>query len=298
MPSPLLLSGYPSVSALVLLRAARRRGLDLTPALQGLTEQDLERTLTMPWPIALKLCDEAERHLDETGQHAVIRDYLATHPLIRAIAPFMASPTAFLDILWRGSIGVSMPLASTYDMTGRFHELATTLDELGLESTGFTTLTGLVAIYATEVVGAPALEMIEWESSATRLRVRLTPPLDLSSPERRLNASNASIGVILESLQLMGSAALGAVNDGRLVFPGREATVQELLRLAGDWKVTPTEARVALALADGRSPSDVAKELSIAVATVRVHLKHLYAKTDTAGQRELIAHVAAWRGGV
>lgn len=294
--SPLLIGGYPAVSALVLLTAARRRGLDLRLG-SGLTAEALERTLTIPWPVALELCDEVERTLDAAEQRAFIREFLAHHPLITAIAPFMAGPSAFLGTLWRGSFGVTMPLASSYEMSPEHHELTTSLDELGRDSRGLTHLTGLVAIYASEVVGAPPLEVLDWECTPRRLRVRLRAPLEVVSAERHTAASHASIGMILQSLQLLGPVAREAFDEGSLLLPGREATVHEALQLGAEWSLTPTEARVSLALGEGRSPREIAEELSVSVDTVRVHLKHVYAKTETANQRELAARVTSWRSG-
>ena len=51
--------------------------------------------------------------------------------------------------------------------------------------------------------------------------------------------------------------------------------------------LTPTEFRVALALRDGQSPAMIGKHLSMAMPTVRTHLRNLYAKTGLRGMHEL-----------
>ena len=59
-----------------------------------------------------------------------------------------------------------------------------------------------------------------------------------------------------------------------------------LLRVALD--LTPMEAAVALSLRDNHDPMQVALELGLAISTVRSHLKHLFHKTQTTKQSELL----------
>ncbi|MBA4501830.1 response regulator [Marinobacterium marinum] len=56
---------------------------------------------------------------------------------------------------------------------------------------------------------------------------------------------------------------------------------------------TPTEARIALALADGRRTEEIAVDLSISATTVAFHLRNLFQKTDTNRQADLIALILA-----
>ena len=53
--------------------------------------------------------------------------------------------------------------------------------------------------------------------------------------------------------------------------------------------LTPGEARVALSLASGKEPGEVAAELDLSVATVRTHLQRVFEKTRTNRQPELVA---------
>jgi DNA-binding CsgD family transcriptional regulator len=57
--------------------------------------------------------------------------------------------------------------------------------------------------------------------------------------------------------------------------------------------LTVMEARVALLLAQGQGPLAIAEGLKISVNTVRSHLKHAYAKTNTPDQTSLGALVHA-----
>ena len=74
-------------------------------------------------------------------------------------------------------------------------------------------------------------------------------------------------------------------------FPETDST---LLQVA--FGFTPTEARVAQAIAGGKRPSQIAANLAISVNTVRSHLKQVFAKTDTNSQSELAALLSRLAG--
>jgi len=67
----------------------------------------------------------------------------------------------------------------------------------------------------------------------------------------------------------------------------RLGTAEELL--CGLYGLTPTEARIAAILMQGRSVEDAASELAISINTARTHLKHLFGKTCTTRQGDLIS---------
>ena len=54
------------------------------------------------------------------------------------------------------------------------------------------------------------------------------------------------------------------------------------------FSVTPTEARLAARLSDGLSLEDAAESLGMSTSTARVHLKHIFSKTGTSRQAELV----------
>lgn len=70
-----------------------------------------------------------------------------------------------------------------------------------------------------------------------------------------------------------------APEDGPAVKPGW------LQRL---FKLTPAEARLAAEIAGGRSVEEAALRLRIGIGTARVHLKHIFSKTATRRQAELV----------
>ena len=64
--------------------------------------------------------------------------------------------------------------------------------------------------------------------------------------------------------------------------------------IARTWKLTPTELRVLLAIVEVGGVPDVAIALGIAETTVKTHLGHLYAKTGTHRQVDLVKLVAGF----
>lgn len=59
-------------------------------------------------------------------------------------------------------------------------------------------------------------------------------------------------------------------------------------RLRSAFGLTPTEARVCLSLASGEELSRTAEQLQISTNTARTHLKHIFLKTETSRQPELL----------
>ncbi len=77
--------------------------------------------------------------------------------------------------------------------------------------------------------------------------------------------------------------AMGVIHDA-----GRRAPVDRFLA-ATLFRLTPAEANVALAMADGRAPEDVALEFGVAVSTIRAQLKAVYAKVGVKRQSDLVS---------
>ena len=99
--------------------------------------------------------------------------------------------------------------------------------------------------------------------------------------------------LVLHLCAFPASAAPVLVRKGRIIVflceLNHQAEVQfatRLLRVALD--LTPMEAAVALSLRDNHYPMQVALELGLAISTVRSHLKHLFHKTQTTKQSELL----------
>ena len=63
-------------------------------------------------------------------------------------------------------------------------------------------------------------------------------------------------------------------------------------RLIALYALTPAEARVACEIGNGENPRDIAAALRILPSTVRTHLHHVFAKTATRSQGDLMRLVA------
>ncbi|WP_322041884.1 helix-turn-helix transcriptional regulator [Paraburkholderia sp. J67] len=63
-------------------------------------------------------------------------------------------------------------------------------------------------------------------------------------------------------------------------------------RLVALYALTPAEARVACEIGNGGNPRDIAQALQVLPSTVRTHLHHVFAKTATRGQPDLMRLVA------
>ena len=68
-------------------------------------------------------------------------------------------------------------------------------------------------------------------------------------------------------------------------------TAQDQLRTL--YRLTPAEAAVAMAIARGTGLQAAADELQISLTTARTHLQHVFEKTETRRQAELVRLVAA-----
>jgi DNA-binding CsgD family transcriptional regulator len=64
---------------------------------------------------------------------------------------------------------------------------------------------------------------------------------------------------------------------------------QELLRAA--YKMTPAECRVAMLLADGRGPREIAETVGVTFETIRSQIKSIFAKTNVRRQSQLVRFI-------
>lgn len=78
------------------------------------------------------------------------------------------------------------------------------------------------------------------------------------------------------------AAAMVFIHDPEAIA----AMDEQMLRTV--YQLTPAEAKLAALLSLGRSVSSAASELGITINTARTHLKHLYSKTGTSRQSELV----------
>ena len=104
---------------------------------------------------------------------------------------------------------------------------------------------------------------------------------------RRAGRRNASADILVDAhrrFMEMGAAPWAAQAESELarVAPGREQA-----------ELTPTEARIARLIAEGRRNREIAGELFISVATVEAHLTRIYRKLHVRSRTELARVIAA-----
>lgn len=81
----------------------------------------------------------------------------------------------------------------------------------------------------------------------------------------------------------------GALPAAILFIRDPEAPTAARSILQGLFGLTPAEAAVAAALAQGRSADEIAVAHRIALNTARVHIRNILAKTNTTRQAQLVA---------
>jgi DNA-binding CsgD family transcriptional regulator len=102
------------------------------------------------------------------------------------------------------------------------------------------------------------------------------------------------LGVLIKpkAVPIIGGAIADAAMIVTIGSGVGEAPVLGIDRLAQWFGLTPTEARVVGALVDGQSPQDYAASNGVSINAVRFHLKHIFLKTETSSQAQLVARIA------
>jgi DNA-binding CsgD family transcriptional regulator len=122
----------------------------------------------------------------------------------------------------------------------------------------------------------------------------------LPGEEGRLTLPRRSGGApwIVQVLPLAEGAtgAFGARGGAVILVDDAQARrAPSEIALVRAFGLTPSEAALALSLAQGRSLAEHARQRRITVHTARTHLARIYAKTGTRRQAELVARLAAFR---
>ncbi len=125
---------------------------------------------------------------------------------------------------------------------------------------------------------------------------RIVKSVDVPSPEALVicKPGESSVGaMVLHLYALPLSAGHFLLRGGRILALlcelERHSEIQFATRvLCAALGLTPMEATVALSLRKHHAPGQVALELGLAISTVRSHLKHVFRKTATTRQSELL----------
>lgn len=294
------MSSANGMTLLLGLTTGRALGLDVDGPLAGLsfTEADLRGGQAMvPWDDAARFWTRLRGPLSPAQVVAFMSQWTGSHPLIRVVSQLTSSTNAWLHVYWTLSRGMNSSVPHmTYALGPTEHVLECRLAEGLTPCPAWFELTHHAACQAPTVCGDEPLVTRSVEWSGSHLLARYAAPVEKDRAGRLQRASGVPYTSIFESLAILGEVGDGFLRDGHFAFdPSVQAHVDEVATFARTLRVTLAEARVALKLAAGGTPATVAEELGVAVGTVRVHLRSLYEKTDTAGQRELVERVKAWR---
>lgn len=128
-------------------------------------------------------------------------------------------------------------------------------------------------------------------------RLRTATDLDALAVAPIVIRREGKLPVVMRFLSVDGAARspfLGA--RAILIFSGfDESEAEQIAMLRQAFQLTPSEARISLCLAAGKSLEEAAQEMAIAQETARSHLKSVFRKTGTHRQGELIALVGRLR---
>jgi DNA-binding CsgD family transcriptional regulator len=128
-------------------------------------------------------------------------------------------------------------------------------------------------------------------------RLRAATDLDALGVAPIVIQRDGKLPVVVRILPVDGAARspfLGA--RAILIFSGLdEGETEHLAMLRQAFQLTPSEGRLALCLAGGKSLEEAAQAMAIAQETARSHLKSVFRKTGTHRQGELIALISRLR---
>lgn len=146
---------------------------------------------------------------------------------------------------------------------------------------------------------APALQLLSACDDAVQVAVgrRIAIPARQQALDRLLHLDNAGAPTAMP-LPRSGRLPLTLHCTARGTHLLMELTDPEAWYIGAPvlqaiYGLTRTEANIAAALCDGRSPSDIAGSMGVQTNTVSVHIKRVLAKTGTTRQAELVALL--WR---
>ena len=167
------------------------------------------------------------------------------------------------------------------DADGQVRHLNAAAERLVTEVTGLRVIGGRLLAESRET--ARRLDALIGGATRGEAGLRVGGTMSILAPGRRLPLSVIIAPAPAGRYQmfLAGPAALVCVTDLEARARLTEARLRELFGL------TPTEARVALALFEGLQPRQVAARLGLSFYTVRGHLAHIFDKTQTTGQADL-----------
>jgi DNA-binding CsgD family transcriptional regulator len=284
------------ISVLTSLQTLQLLGVDAAGLLAGsrLTEAELHALTWVPWGDAAQLFNAMAARLPAEKYGPFASLWLRRHPTLRVAAQFAASTTAWVDLFWRLSGALNPMVECTHSVGAEIRVTARLRPGLAPSPLWFSLLHHQ-ARCAPELLGDVPLRCLSFDAGGYGLIGRYAVPEPTSAAQRVARATDIPLSTIFSALTVLRTDVLEQFRDGHLSFEAaRGGGGATRGTFAAHFKLTPTETKVLGLLVDGLVPAELARELNISVGTARVHLKRIYAKTKTAGQRQLLARVEGW----
>lgn len=239
------------------------------------------------WSTACHWLDRALDH-DPDAFDAAFAQHVARLPLYRALTSTFARPAT----TYRVVLSLAPELAPV-----ELHHLELSRGTLSLELRSRPHLRGCEGLFRAWlgiVRGLPRLHgradaHVVSEISETRGFYQAELGVGATVARRTVRASGCELLEALAELDLSTrGAVLAQILRSLEEAPDRHSS---LTLLQERLSITRSEARVAVCLADGKVVPDIARELGMADATVRTHLRNIFRKTGATRQVELVALV-------
>ena len=284
--------GWSALSALCALDTLEELGAPLDE-LRSLVPAPTTWIVEDPWvPIAdaLRLVERIEQRFSQIAPVAFARRWIERHPTLRALSELAASPLAWLD-LFLPAFAALHPLGplrwrATPDRLELDARLA---DHLG-SSARWARVVHEIVRQAPTVLGAPPLEPERVAVADSGLGAVYRVVRSGSIAARVARRSDTPFAAILGALASLAERA-PAVGLAEPESRASSVTPSPVEAFGRRYALTLAELRVLGLLNSGLRPSEIAGVLAIDLTTVRAHLKRVYAKTGTSGQRAVIRSI-------
>lgn len=264
------------------MAALRRQGIDVE-APRRVREGGGARAASSPELIAVS---RLVAQLQPTQLDTCAAEVARTHPVLRAMAPFAPTLSAWIEVACRTWRATHPALCWSSSMRRESLYLSFAACAPGLE--GFAALTSCVMRHTPALIGGAPLEPLEQTPTSSTYAITSTATHGSTWSHLADGATGTPLRSVLAALAVVAPYATSMGTIAPQPGPLRRDKVRPFSRRHG---LTLTETAVLRAIANGARPAEVAVELGISVATVRVHLKHIFTKTGVHRQRQLLAQL-------
>ncbi len=197
---------------LTAIKNVRKMGFDVAPLMEGLSysEASLDAGQALvPWDCAATFLNRLELQLSDAQVEALCLAHVQSHPLIRILAQFAASTSAWLDLFWKVSATFTeAQRVCVYSIEPGVHRLEVRAQDGLRPCRMWFVLTHHISRYASVLTGDEPLQVRSVEVSSHHLIAHYAPPIERGAVERLARTSEIPLGLVLDSLSILG-ASLG-----------------------------------------------------------------------------------------